>query len=83
MRDFGLAHIDILKVDIEGAEKEVFSDTSKWIDRVGSLIVETHDHMKPGCSQSVHSATRGFHHEWRRGENLYLSREHRIREQPA
>ena len=43
MRDQGIDHIDILKVDIEGAEKEVFADTSAWIDRVGSIIVELHE----------------------------------------
>ena len=39
MSDYDIDRIDILKVDIEGAEKEVFADTSAWIDRVGSIIV--------------------------------------------
>jgi len=32
--DYQLNKIDILKIDIEGAEKEVFEDTSSWIGKV-------------------------------------------------
>src|SRR5713101_7274505 len=32
MADHAIDHIDILKVDIEGAEREVFEDASSWID---------------------------------------------------
>jgi FkbM family methyltransferase len=34
--------IDLLKVDIEGAEKELFSDCREWIGRVKTIIVELH-----------------------------------------
>lgn len=74
MRDFGLETIDILKVDIEGAEKEVFSDSIAWIDRVNSLIVELHERMKKGCNRSFYMGTNGFDQEWIQGENVYLSR---------
>ena len=50
MKDYGLSKIDILKIDIEGAEKEVFSNTSKWITQVNSIIIELHDWMKQGLS---------------------------------
>lgn len=72
--DYGLDRIDILKVDIEGAEKEVFSDTSSWITNVDALIVELHERFKPGCDQSFKSGARGFNYEWCHGENEYLSR---------
>ncbi|MGH2392646.1 MAG: FkbM family methyltransferase, partial [Candidatus Limnocylindria bacterium] len=29
---YEIEHVDILKVDIEGAEREVFADASRWID---------------------------------------------------
>jgi FkbM family methyltransferase len=48
--------IDILKLDIEGAEKEVFSDCGKWLGDVRVLMIELHDHLKPGCSSAVYSA---------------------------
>ena len=72
--DYGLERVNILKVDIEGAEKEVFSDTSAWIDSVDSIIVELHERMKPGCNRSFYLGSGGFDHEWGQGENVYLSR---------
>ena len=38
----GLDRIDYLKVDIEGAEAEVFREASGWLERVQSLKVEVH-----------------------------------------
>lgn len=74
MRDYALEKIDILKVDIEGADREVFSSTSAWLDKVDAIIIELHDRMKAGCSCSFYLGTRGFDNEWRRGENMYVSR---------
>ena len=40
----GFDRIDILKIDIEGAEKEVFEgDVGRWISRVNLLVLELHD----------------------------------------
>jgi FkbM family methyltransferase len=75
MEQYGCEYIDILKVDIEGAEKEVFDTSACWIDRVGTIIVELHDRAKNGCSRSVYSATRDFEHEWRKGELTFFARE--------
>jgi FkbM family methyltransferase len=38
--------IDLLKVDIEGAEEELFDDCSSWIHRVQRLLVECHGAYK-------------------------------------
>jgi len=36
--------IDILKIDIEGAEKEIFTNNyQQWIQRVGMIMIELHD----------------------------------------
>lgn len=78
MQTFNLDHIDILKVDIEGAEKEVFADTSAWLDKVDSIITELHERMKTGSNRSFYNGSNGFQHEWQRGENVYLSRPNRI-----
>jgi len=72
--EYRLDKIDILKIDIEGAEKEVFADTSSWIEKVDAIIVELHEHMKSGCVRSFYNGSNGFEHEWRKGENVYLSR---------
>jgi FkbM family methyltransferase len=74
MREHRLNYIDVLKVDIEGSEKEVFESCSAWIDRVGVLIVELHDRSKSGCSRSVYSATKDFPIEWTRGETTFFLR---------
>ncbi len=34
--------LDVLKCDVEGAERELFSDCAAWIGRVSRLAVETH-----------------------------------------
>jgi FkbM family methyltransferase len=74
IQDFQLGKVDILKVDIEGAEKEVFSDTSSWIGNIDSIIIELHDHIKPRCSDSFYRGAVGFDGEWKQGENVFLSR---------
>ena len=52
MGDFNLEHIDLIKIDIEGSEKEVFSLNSEhWLPKTKILIIELHDRMIPGCSK--------------------------------
>jgi len=74
MREFNLKKIDVLKVDIEGAEREVFSETSAWFEKVDAIIIELHDRLKAGCSRSFYLGSVGFDAEWRRGENVFVSR---------
>lgn len=50
-------YIDILKIDIEGAEKEIFeSGYEDWLPLTKIIIIETHDRYKKGSSKSVLSA---------------------------
>jgi FkbM family methyltransferase len=74
MKEQGIEHIDILKIDIEGAEREVFRDPSSWLRKVDALIVELHERMKSGCNRSFYSSTNGFDDEWLDGESVYLTR---------
>lgn len=60
MADFRLDYIDVLKVDIEGCEKEVFENCRHWIDRVGCILIELHERLKPGCYEAVEHALGGF-----------------------
>ena len=49
--------IDILKIDIETAEKEVFSHNfEKWLPQVKILFIELHDTLSLGCSKAVFNA---------------------------
>lgn len=74
MADLGIDFIDLLKVDIEGAEREVFEDPEAWIGRVGVIAVELHDWIQLGCSESVRRAAKEFELEWHKGDVTYLAR---------
>jgi FkbM family methyltransferase len=69
-----LSYVDVLKMDIEGAEREVFESPGPWINKVGVLVIELHDHLKAGCSRSVYSTTKSFEYQWQRGETVFLVR---------
>jgi FkbM family methyltransferase len=74
MADEGIDYIDLLKVDIEGAEKAVFENSAAWTSRVGVIAIELHDWIQPGATQAVRQATRDFEIEWTQGETTYLAR---------
>jgi FkbM family methyltransferase len=68
MQEYRIMDIDLLKVDVEGAECEIFQDASAWIDRVAVICTELHDRFRPGCSAVYRAATKEFPVRWRRGE---------------
>jgi len=74
MASHGLDYIDILKIDIEGGEKELFAHPPEWIDKVGVIMIELHDRYEVGCSRNFFLATRVFEFEAHRGENVLLAR---------
>lgn len=41
-RDYGIEKIDLLKIDIEGAEQFLFEDNFDWLKIVNYIIIETH-----------------------------------------
>jgi FkbM family methyltransferase len=59
MKEMQIHAVDVLKVNIEGAEKEVF-EVCDWMDHIRCLMIELHDRFTPGCSEAVESAARGF-----------------------
>jgi FkbM family methyltransferase len=59
MREMSISSIDLAKIDIEGAERQVFADPV-WLPNVRCLMVELHDSWIPGCSAVVEPAMRGF-----------------------
>ena len=53
--------IDILKIDIEGAEKDLFEKNyENWLPKVKIIMVETHDRMIPNCSYAVMKAVNEY-----------------------
>ncbi len=61
MHEFGVEKIDLLKVDIEGAERQIFGEgIGEWLPKVRSVVVEVHERMYPGCAEIVSNALQGF-----------------------
>ena len=74
LKQSGKEEIDILKLDIEGAERELFSQNyDSWLGKVKVLIIELHDRMKEGCSAAFYSAIKKYNFsQTQRGENIIL-----------
>jgi FkbM family methyltransferase len=64
--------IDILKIDIEGSEKELFeSNYETWLSKVKVLVIELHDRMREGASLSFFRALTKYHFTLDiKGENI-------------
>ena len=48
MKEYSVSYIDLLKIDIEGSEKELFVAPAPWIENVGVIAIELHDHLRSG-----------------------------------
>jgi hypothetical protein len=72
--------IDILKLDIEGAETEIFSAANlEWIERVNCLIIEVHgDAAREAVSAAMRN--RGYRSE-SIGEKLVFHRPFALQEE--
>lgn len=71
----GATTIDILKIDIEGGEKQIFGGDVGWLERVRMVIIELHDRFVPDCSRVVYDAMRRYDFvETVRGENHIFHR---------
>jgi hypothetical protein len=57
LRQFNRSEIDILKIDIETSELEVFaSNYEEWLPHTRAIMIELHDHWRKGCSKSFFKA---------------------------
>lgn len=55
--------INLIKIDIEGAEKEIFArDSNAWINKVDNMIIELHDRFVPGCTLNFNSSLRNYNY---------------------
>ncbi len=77
--DYGLDSIDILKMDIEGAEFDVFAHGGlDWLRLVACMAIEVHDNISPGALAAVRKAVAGVFHEVRSGEYHVFHRQKSI-----
>ncbi len=57
MQKYQWDYIDVLKMDIESSEKQLFSENYEmWLPKVKVLIIELHDWMEKGCSRTFFEA---------------------------
>jgi FkbM family methyltransferase len=66
-----MTHIDILKLDVEGAELEIFSrGFENWLLNTKVIMIELHDRKKSECSEVFYNAINryGFKY-YSKGEN--------------
>ena len=55
MAERGWEQIDLLKLDIEGAELNLFSRGDRdWLRKVRMIAIELHDRFVPGCSRAFY-----------------------------
>ena len=76
MRQLDIDFIDLLKIDIEGSEKEVFEGCD-WSDKVQAAVIELHDHLRPGCTAAVNAVMSDFCRSEHGEAVLYLRRDPR------
>lgn len=81
LADYQIDFVDLLKMDIEGAEKGIFAASAAWIEQAGVIIAEMHDRFDPGCTLSFNAATRSFPLEWRTGEHIVVARREFVRDE--
>lgn len=75
LEDYNIDIVDILKIDIEGAEREIFAGNFQtWLPKIRTLVIELHDRFKPGCSMSLFKALNGYNYSLTtRGELLIIN----------
>jgi FkbM family methyltransferase len=74
--------VDILKIDIEGAEQEIFSQgAEEWLPRANLVIVDAHDRFRPGTEEAVRRVMQPMFEELpRSGETLFFRRQLEVKE---
>lgn len=74
--EYNIERIDILKIDIETSEKEIFRvNYSHWLLKTKMLIIELHDFMEPGCAKIFFDAINKVYSSYEMhitGENIVI-----------
>jgi FkbM family methyltransferase len=74
MLNNGIEVIDLLKIDIEGAEFEVFQHNYEyWLKRTRMIIVELHENLRPGVEKIFSHALQSIRYQRKvSGENIVI-----------
>lgn len=71
MARFGFDRVAILKLDIEGAERDVLNASAEWMARTETVFAELHEHFTPGCDDAWAQAIAGRRNGKLPGEKVY------------
>lgn len=76
LADEKMTKVKIAKIDIEGAEYELFRHHAvPWLKKTDTVIMETHDRFRPGAARAVRSALKKAGHIiMQEDEEVLLSR---------
>jgi FkbM family methyltransferase len=66
--------VDLLKVDIEGAEVEMFRNADDWLDRIDALAVEFHDNSRSASQFDSFMVRHGFKVDQASSHTVYAAR---------
>ena len=73
---YNIDYIDVLKLDIETSEKQLFSKNfQNWLPKVKLIIIEFHDGFEKGCSKTFFEAINKTFNDYSlsiRGENIVI-----------
>ena len=73
---YDIDFIDVLKLDIESSEKQLFSKNYQdWLPKVKLIIIEFHDGFEKGCSKTFFEAINSTFKDYSlsiRGENIVI-----------
>ena len=70
METYSIDTIDVLKMDIEGGEKNVLENSLDWIGAVDVMTVELHNRICKGCDEAFYLATKDFKTFEKHGEKV-------------
>jgi FkbM family methyltransferase len=59
MQRFSAPGVDLLKLDIEGGERNLLSGAPTWVSSVRVIAAELHDWVVDGCEKTFRTATEG------------------------
>jgi FkbM family methyltransferase len=74
MQEQKIEQIDLLKIDIEGTEVELFQTAYEyWLERTRVIVIELHENLRPGCEKIFYEAIKVIPHSIdRSGENIVI-----------
>jgi FkbM family methyltransferase len=76
IENYAIKQIDVLKLDIEKSEKQLFSSNYEmWLPKVKLIVIELHDWLEIGCSKSFFEAINKSFSNYKlsfRGENVVV-----------